>query len=106
MAYLEAKVVNELDAGTHFVFLGEILETILPKRWRTMTYSYYRDIKRRVPHRCHYHEETRKRALSCQVCGYIYDSSFGDTNSVKPGTLFSDLLLSGCVPSVEQVRSV
>ena len=36
VAYLEAKVVNELDAGTHFVFLGEILETdFTEKSWRT-----------------------------------------------------------------------
>ena len=96
VAYLEAKVVNELDAGTHFVFLGEILETdFTEKGGEPMTYSYYRDIKGgRVPRTAAtYHEETKeKERYRCQVCGYIYDSSFGDPDSgIKPGTLFSDL---------------
>ncbi len=60
-----------------------------------MTYSYYRDIKGgRVPRTAAtYHEETKeKERYRCQVCGYIYDSSFGDPDSgIKPGTLFSDL---------------
>ena len=59
-----------------------------------MTYSYYRDIKEaESPHRCHLPRKTKeKERYRCQVCGYIYDSSFGDPDSgIKPGTLFSDL---------------
>lgn len=45
VAYLEARVVNSLDLGTHTLFVGELAgaETLNDKP--LMTYAYYHDIK-------------------------------------------------------------
>lgn len=103
LAYLEARVISSLDAGTHQIFLGEVIETdFLQKGPEPMTYGYYRDIKGgRVPRTAAtYHEELeeeKKERYRCRVCGYIYDSQFGDPDSgIQPGTSF-DKLPSGWV---------
>ncbi|MBI5559841.1 MAG: flavin reductase [Deltaproteobacteria bacterium] len=45
VAYLEAKVVNAVDLGTHTLFIGEIVNAETLKEEESMTYSYYRDVK-------------------------------------------------------------
>lgn len=99
VAYVEAKVTGRLDAGTHILFLGEVVETefvnpqVLP-----MTYGYYRDVKGgKVPRTAATYKEEKVRQeeierYRCKVCGYIYDSRFGDPDSGIPaGTRFADL---------------
>jgi len=99
VAYIEAKVIKVLDAGTHFIFLGEVVETdFLDSSKEAMTYGYYRDVKGgKVPRTAAtYHEGEEAAAISeryrCKICGYIYDSRFGDPDSgVSPNTPFAEL---------------
>ncbi len=98
VAYVEAKVVGRLDAGTHVLFLGEVVETeFVNPQASPMTYGYYRDVKGgKVPRTAAtYKEEKAPQEVEryrCKVCGYIYDSRFGDPDSGIPaGTLFADL---------------
>lgn len=64
----------------------------------SMTYSYYRDVKGgKVPRTAAtYHEGEEVAVVSeryrCKICGYVYDSCFGDPDSgVNPNTPFVEL---------------
>jgi len=46
LSYLEAKVIKEVDVGTHTIFVGEIVEADVLKEGEPMTYAYYHQIKR------------------------------------------------------------
>lgn len=43
-AAMEVKVVQEVDAGSHTLFIGEVINTQLFEADTAMTYKYYRDI--------------------------------------------------------------
>jgi len=46
LAYLEAKVINQLDVGTHTIFIGEIVGADVLSEGEPMTYAYYHQVKR------------------------------------------------------------
>lgn len=46
VGYLEGKIVGEIDAGTHTVFLGEVTEGRILQEAVPMTYAYYHEVKR------------------------------------------------------------
>ena len=99
LAYLEAKVFNQLEVGTHTIFLGEIVEGEVVKEGDPMTYAYYHQVKRGTTPKSapSYVEETKKVVSStikykCNVCGYIYDPEKGDPDGgIKPATPFDEI---------------
>ena len=46
VSYLEAKVVNRFDCGTHTLFLGQMTASEIIKQGKPMTYEYYHLVKR------------------------------------------------------------
>jgi len=46
LAYLEARVINQLDVGTHTIFIGELVGADVLREGEPMTYAYYRQVKR------------------------------------------------------------
>jgi len=46
LAYLEAKVINQVDVGTHTIFIGELVASEVTKEGEPMTYAYYHQVKR------------------------------------------------------------
>ena len=47
VAYIEARVVKQLDVGTHTVFVGEVVDAeIINEKEECMTYAYYQQVKR------------------------------------------------------------
>lgn len=99
LAYLEAKVINQIEVGTHTIFLGEIVAADVIKEEEPMTYAYYHQVKRGTTPKSapSYIEESRMVISSavkykCNVCGYIYDPEKGDPDGgIKPGTLFNEI---------------
>lgn len=99
LAYIEAKVIKEVDAGTHTIFIGEITEADVLREGTPMTYAYYHQAKRGTtpPAAPTYVQpaekgEEKMEKYECSVCGYIYDPAKGDPdNSVAPGTPFEAL---------------
>jgi flavin reductase (DIM6/NTAB) family NADH-FMN oxidoreductase RutF/rubredoxin len=97
----EMKVLQEVDAGTHTVFIGQVVEAEVLSDKPTLTYEYYQQVKRGTTPKGapSYHEpqkevkEAPKMAkYKCTVCGYIYDPALGDPDSgIKPGTPFESL---------------
>jgi len=45
IAYFEAKVINNLDVGTHTIFIGEVVDAKIVSDEKPMTYEYYHKIK-------------------------------------------------------------
>ncbi|MFC1909661.1 flavin reductase family protein [Chloroflexota bacterium] len=46
VAYLESRVIQEVDVVTHTIFIGEIIDTDIIKEEACMTYDYYHRVKR------------------------------------------------------------
>ena len=99
VAYLEAKVINQIDVGTHTIFIGEIVGADVLKEGEPMTYAYYHLVKRGSTLKTapSYIEEKTEAApkmakYKCSVCGYVYDPELGDPDGgIKPGTPFEKL---------------
>ncbi len=99
LAYLEARVINQVDVGTHTIFIGELVGADVLREGEPMTYAYYHQVKRgTTPKTAPSYIEERKETVSkmakykCTVCGYIYDPELGDPDGgIKPGTPFEEI---------------
>ena len=99
LAYLEAKVTNQIDVGTHTIFIGEVVGADILGEGEPMTYAYYHQVKRgTTPKTAPSYIEERKETVSkmakyeSTVCGYIYDPELGDPDGgIKPGTPFEEI---------------
>jgi flavin reductase (DIM6/NTAB) family NADH-FMN oxidoreductase RutF/rubredoxin len=106
VSYLEARVLKEMDVGTHTIFVGEVVNADMVDEYKTsMTYDYYHMIKggKTPKTAATYLEEkpvgeTPKKITpgmgkyKCSVCGYIYEPEKGDPDGgIKPGTPFQDI---------------
>jgi len=98
LAYLEAKVIRDMDVGTHTVFVGEIVESEVLKDGEPMTYAYYHLVKRGTTPKTAptYRKEETKTVTSakyqCKICGYTYDPEKGDPDGkITPGTPFEEI---------------
>lgn len=106
IAFLEAEVVDSLDAGTHTVFLGRIVASDNLSNEPPMTYAYYHQVKKgRAPKTAPTYQAAPVPKTSkfpqyqCSVCGYVYDPALGDPeHNVPAGTLFADLPANWCCP--------
>jgi flavin reductase (DIM6/NTAB) family NADH-FMN oxidoreductase RutF/rubredoxin len=99
VAYLEARVIKEMDIGTHTIFVGEIIDGDVLSEKPSMTYDYYHQVKRGVTPKTapSYVEEKREVSAKmpkykCSVCGWVYDPAIGDSEGgIAPGTPFEKL---------------
>ena len=99
LAYLEARIVQEIDAGTHTIFIGELAGADVIKEGDPMTYAYYHQVKRgTTPKTAPVYvgekkvEVIKAAKYKCSVCGYIYDPELGDPDGgIKPGTPFEEI---------------
>lgn len=86
-AYLEFKLDQEIDMGTHTMFVGELINTkILDDSKESMTYEYYRSVKKGLsPKNAPTYIDKSKLEKpdkeidsikhECSVCGHIHDDS-------------------------------
>lgn len=105
LGYLEAEVISSMDAGTHTIFLGKVVNSEVFSEEDPMTYAYYHQVKRGAPAApAAAKEETpapkkeeskgdpKMKRYECTACGYIYDPAIGDPDSgIAAGTAFTDL---------------
>ena len=99
LAYVEARVVNQVDVGTHSIFIGELVGADVLREGEPMTYAYYHQVKRgTIPKTAPSYIEEKKEVVpkmakyECIVCGYIYDPELGDPDGgIKPGTPFEEI---------------
>lgn len=76
VARLSCKVVDRMDAGTHYVFLADVLDAEVLEDSEPMTYSYYHLVKKGVtpPRASSYVAEPAARGYRCKICGYVLES--------------------------------
>jgi flavin reductase (DIM6/NTAB) family NADH-FMN oxidoreductase RutF/rubredoxin len=104
-ACFECRVVNSVDAGTHMLFIGEVVEAeVLDPGKEPLTYAYYRNVMKASapPNAPTYVDKSRLQPQKtkeepgneylCQICGYTYDPAEGDPkHGIPPGTKWEDL---------------
>jgi len=96
IAFLECKVTQTVDTGTHLIFIGDLVQSeVLDKTKEPLTYLYYRQVKKgTAPKNAPTYIDKSKLETSknvgqfkkykCAACGYIYDEE-------KENIRFSDL---------------
>jgi flavin reductase (DIM6/NTAB) family NADH-FMN oxidoreductase RutF len=98
-SYFEAEVLQEIDAGTHAIFVGKVVEAEVLNDMLCMTYEYYHLVKKGTTPKTapsyvfkKSEEEVKMDKYECTMCGYVYDPAQGDPDSgIKPGTPFDKL---------------
>jgi flavin reductase (DIM6/NTAB) family NADH-FMN oxidoreductase RutF/rubredoxin len=87
IAYIECRVVQTTDVGTHLIFIGELVQSeIIDDSKEPITYLYYRQVKKGVaPKNAPTYIDKSKfetskqnillKKYKCGACGYIYDES-------------------------------
>ena len=66
-AYLSAYVQNEIDLGTHSLFIGQLVASESLSDDKSATYDYYQNNVKPKP------ENIAKKGWRCKICGYIYE---------------------------------
>ena len=66
-AYMSAYVQQEIDLGTHFLFIGQLVASDNLSDDKSATYEYYQNNVKPKP------ETNNKKGWRCKICGYIYE---------------------------------
>jgi flavin reductase (DIM6/NTAB) family NADH-FMN oxidoreductase RutF/rubredoxin len=103
IGYLECEVTGSMDAGTHTLFVGNLIDAEIINDEEPMTYEFYhKELKGRAPKTATTYikeediekpkKEEKMQKYVCTVCGYVYDPEKGDPDSgIEPGTPFEKL---------------
>jgi len=108
IAAFECRVINEVDCGSHILFIGEVIESEILNDSLPLTYDYYHEhYKMLAPKNAPTYidpELLRKEGKDlitpddllseyvCTICGYTYNPDDGDPAAgIPPGTPFEDL---------------
>ncbi|MDK2842414.1 MAG: hypothetical protein PWQ17_1920 [Anaerophaga sp.] len=85
IAWIECKVINSLDVGTHIIFIGEVLQTeVTDANKSPLTYNEFKKKKKRVaPSNAPTYIEEKSpdastdngKKFRCKQCGYVYDDT-------------------------------
>lgn len=67
-AYFSAFVQQEIDLGTHIMFIAQLIEAETLSEKSTITYEYYQKNIKPQPHK------KDKKGWICKICGYIYEN--------------------------------
>lgn len=66
-AYISAKVCQEIDLGTHTMFIADVTDMKQLSDVPSATYDYYQSSIKPKP------EKVSKTVWRCKICGYIYE---------------------------------
>ncbi len=105
VSFLECELINQMDMGTHTMFVGKAVNGDVLSDENPMTYAYYHQVKggkspKSAPHYVKTEEETDNKMKGdgkmdkyvCNTCGYVYDPENGDSGAgIESGTQFADL---------------
>jgi len=104
LSLFEAKVIDQVDVGTHTLFVADVVNAEVLRQGNPLTYAYYQQIKKgKTPKNAPTYQrpastrETKKPEKTmalyrCTICGHIYDPVIGDPeNGVPAGTPFEEL---------------
>ncbi len=65
-AFICCKVINQMDLGTHIMFICDVTQCANLNKSETMTYTYYLQNVKPKP-------DADKKGYVCKVCGWVYE---------------------------------
>ena len=66
-AFLSGRGVNQLDLGTHIMFICDVTQCVRINDKDTMTYTYYQNNVKPKP------QTDGKKGYVCKICGWVYE---------------------------------
>ena len=66
-AYLSAYVKQELDLGTHILFIAQLVDSKILSEKQTVTYDYYQKNIKQVA------SVSMQKGWRCKICGFVYE---------------------------------
>lgn len=66
-AYISGAVCNEIDLGTHTMFIADVTDCNILSDGEPLTYNYYHANIKPKP------QPSKKKGYRCKICGYIYE---------------------------------
>ncbi len=90
LAYMECKLIQEYDVGTHYIFIGALMSAKKTKSDKNpMTYDYYRNVRKGfapknaptyiesslISQKANTEGKNTYQKYKCKVCGYIFEES-------------------------------
>ena len=75
-ARFACKVIDCMDAGTHYIFLADVVEAKVLSSDEVLTYSYYHQVKKGLtpPKASSYQKAEEVKGWRCTICGYVHKS--------------------------------
>ena len=71
--YISGSVVDEVDLGTHAMFVADVKDAKVLNNVESCTYSYYHANIKPKPQPKKEEKEEGKAVWVCQICGYVYE---------------------------------
>jgi len=98
LAHYSCKVVDQLDLGSHIMFIGEVTQAEVLAEGTPLTYAYYQTVKKGgTPKNApSYKEEPAKKGYRCTICGYIHEAD----------TLPADFICPICKATADQFEKL
>lgn len=66
-AFFSCRVTDEVDCGSHTMFIAEITQSEVLSQEPSVTYQYYFDNIKPKP------QKPKKKGFVCKICGYVYE---------------------------------
>lgn len=66
-SYMSAYVQQEIDLGTHSLFIGQLVASERLSEAPTVSYDFYQNNIKQKP------QNENKKGWRCKICGYIYE---------------------------------
>lgn len=66
-AFISGKVIEQIDCGTHTLFIADVTEAEVLNNDKSMTYEYYFANVKPKP------QPEKKRGYVCKICGYVHE---------------------------------
>ncbi len=66
-AYMSAYVKQEVDLGTHILFIAQLVDAVVLSDRPTVSYDYYQKNIKQAP------QTASKKGWICKICGFVYE---------------------------------
>jgi len=77
-SFMSAYVKQEVDLGTHIMFIAQLVEAVVLSDIPTVTYDFYHKNIKPKP------ENTSKKGWRCKICGYVYEGEVLPSDYICP----------------------
>lgn len=77
-SFMSAYVKQEIDLGTHILFVAQLVASEILSEEPTVTYTYYQNNIKPKP------QNTNKKGWRCKICGFIYEEEILPPDYICP----------------------